>query len=165
MARIKSGNELHPLHSRYRAIYSRCNNPSHPSYKNYGARGITLAEDLMPFTKFRDYVESLEGYDVNKLHILTLDKKDNSKGYCIGNLRWVDRSVQTANQRFSGKGTNTYTGVSFSKTHGRWVARIYWKGKTLLSSTHLTEEAALNARNRFIKENDLPHTIQQIKKV
>ena len=165
MARALQGNELHPVYARYRAIYNRCFVPKHPSYKSYGERGITLHNELMPFVNFRDYVTSLESYSEQALDVLTLDRIDNNKGYEKGNLRWVDRSTQTANQRYSGKGRNKYTGVNYSKTHGRWIARVSFKGKTLLSSTHMTEEEALNARNLFILANKLPHPVQQFNKV
>ena len=74
----------------------------------------------------------------------------------------VYRSVQTANQRSSGKGFNKYTGVNYSITHKRWVARVHFQGKTLFSRVFLTEEEALKARNEFIQQNNLPHTIQKI---
>jgi len=138
------------------ATKGRCTDPKHPSYKNYGGRGITLAEDLYKFEDYRDYVCSLPGYDPT----LTIDRIDNDKGYEKGNLRWRDRSVQTAHQRFSGKGFNKYTGVNWNQCKNRWIARITFKGKQLYSKSFLTERNALEARNTFIQTNNLPHTIQ-----
>ena len=83
--------------------------------------------------------------------------------YTKGNLRWASRSTQTANQRASGKGYNKFTGVNWSKTHNRWIARVHYEGKNLLSKVCNTEEEALLIRNQFIIENKLPHTIQSIK--
>ena len=45
----------------------------------------------------------------------------------------------------------------------RWVARVTLEGKTLLSKVCLTQEEALQIRNRFIVENSLPHPIQEWK--
>lgn len=157
MAKQRFGNELHPLYARWASTKQRCNNPNHASYKNYGARGIKLAEELTSFTDYRDYVSSLPGYDPKGA---TLDRIENDKGYEKGNLRWVCHSTQIANQRDSGKGFNKYTGVNWSKTHKRWIARVTLKGKNLLSKVCLTEQEALETRNRFITEQGLPHTIQ-----
>ena len=159
MSKKRYGNELHPLYSRWLSMTQRCTNPRHSSYKNYGGRGITICDEFKDFKSYVKYVESLDGYDpINK----SLDRIDNNKGYEPGNLRWVDNSTQIANQRFSGKGKNKYTGVNYSKTHNRWIARIAYKGKTLLSKSFLTEEEAIEYRNKFILENKLPHTIQPI---
>lgn len=89
-----------------------------------------------------------------------MDRIDNNLGYQKGNLRWVDYSTQLANQRFSGKGFNKYIGVNWSKIHKRWVARVTLKGKQLFSRSFLTQKEALEAKNKFILDNNLPHTIQ-----
>ena len=160
MAKKRYGNELHPLYTRWLSTTQRCNNPNHPSYKNYGARGITLADDLTSFEDYRTYVESLPDYDPQHG---SLDRIDNHKGYAKGNLRWATNSLQVANQRFSGKGKNRFTGVNWSVTHQRWVARVNYEGKCLFSKVCTTEEEALAARNQFIQDQGLPHTIQSIK--
>jgi hypothetical protein len=158
MARKLYGNELHPVYSRWRSTLGRCTDPKHASYKNYGGRGITLAPELREFLDYRNYVCSLLNYDpVN----LTLDRIDNNKGYEKGNLRWVSTNVQVANQRYSGKGFNKYTGVNWNVCKKRWIARLTLNGKTLLSKSYLTEQEAVEARNAFIKENSLPHVVQE----
>ena len=159
MSRQRYGNELHPLYTRWLSTTQRCNNPNHVSYKNYGARGIKMAEEFKSFESYKDYVSSLPGYNPENA---SLDRIDNDKGYFPGNLRWVTHSHQTANQRFSGKGKNKYTGINWSKVHQRWIARITFKGKSLYSKSFLIEHEALEARNQFIKDNNLPHIIQTI---
>ena len=157
MAKKRYGNELHPLYTRWLSTTQRCSNQAHSSYANYGARGITLAPDLTAFEDYRNYVESLPGYDpVNA----SLDRRDNNRGYEKGNLRWVSRSTQTANQRASGKGQNRYIGVNWSITHQRWIARVSYEGRCLFTKVCKTEEEALTARNNYITEHGLPHTIQ-----
>jgi len=158
MTKKRYGNELHPLYKRWLSTTQRCNNPNHASYKNYGKRGITLSDSLKNFEDYKNYVTSLPNYEpING----TLDRIDNDKGYEKGNLRWVDYSTQLANQRFSGKGKNKYTGINWSNTHNRWIARISFKGKSLFSKSFLTQKEALIARNKFINLNNLPHTIQK----
>jgi hypothetical protein len=157
MSKQRFGNELHPLYTRWLSTTQRCCNPNHASYKNYGARGITLSPELTSFEDYRDYVSSLPGYNPDTS---TLDRIENDQGYEKGNLRWACRSTQIANQRYSGKGFNKYTGVNWSKSHNRWVARVTFKGKTLLSKVCITEREAVCARNQFIADNGLPHTPQ-----
>ncbi|CAA0366030.1 hypothetical protein ALT721_800087 [Alteromonas alvinellae] len=160
------GGESNPLYSRWLSMTQRVTNPNSTNYQNYGGRGIEIRDGLNDFKTYVEYVSSLPGYDESKLsNSFQLDRIDNDGHYEIGNLRWVDQSINVANQRHTSKKTsNKYTGVNWSKTHNKWVARITLKGKQLLSSTHDSEESALIARNQFIKDNNLPHQIQPISK-
>lgn len=160
MAKQRYGNELHPLYARWLSTTQRCTNPNHSSYKRYGAKGIVMAEDLQSFGDYCAFVESLPNYDPN---IGSLDRRDNNVGYIKSNLRWVSRSVQTANQLSSGKGNTNYTGVQWNSFHKRWVARINFEGKTLFTKVCREELDALEARNTYIREHNLPHPIQAIK--
>lgn len=150
--------EQHPDYSRWLAMRQRCLNPNNSNYCRYGAKGITIAPEFASFTVFCAYISQLPGYGEPGV---SLDRLDGRRGYEPGNLRWASQSVQLANQLASGKGQNKYTGVNWSKTHQRWVARVTLAGKTLLSKVCETQEAALKVRNRFIVEYQLPHPIQQ----
>ena len=154
--RKRYGNELHPCYKKWESMVQRCENPNHASYKDYGGRGISIHPELRAWKDWISYVETLENYGVEP----SLDRIDTNAGYQKGNLRWVSPSVQVANQRYSGKGFNRYTGVNYSITHDRWIARVTFEGKTLLSKVCYSEEEALKARNQFILDNSLPHTIQ-----
>lgn len=151
------GNELHPVYSRWLSMNQRCNNPNDCNYKNYGAKGITISPELQSFDSYRAYVCSLEDYDpINR----QIDRIDPTGNYEKGNLRWVNRNIQIANQTHSGKGSNKYTGVNWSKTHNRWIARINLQGKCVFTKVCLSEKEAYDARVQFIKDNQLPHYIQ-----
>lgn len=134
----------------------RCNNPKSKNFKDYGDRGIKVSSSLTEFKDYASYVENLPNYNLS----LTLDRIDTNKDYEFGNLRWTTCGVQNANQRYSGKGKNRYTGVNWSVPHSRWKARINMDGKVLLTKSFHTEKDALEYRNQFIRENKLPHTIQ-----
>lgn len=155
MTKKRFGNELHPLYARWLSMNQRCNNPNHKQYMDWGGRGIKVSEEFQNFVTYAEYIESLPNYSSKG----SIDRIDNNKGYERGNLRWTCCSTQIANQRQSGKGFNKYTGVNFSVTHNRWVARVTFKGKTLLAKICLTEKEAVEVRNQFIIDNHLPHKI------
>lgn len=85
------------LRIRYSNIKQRCTNPKHPSYHNYGARGITL--QFKSCAEFVAYVTQLPGCDKN----LELDRIDNNGHYAKGNLRWASDMEQSGNTRKSSK--------------------------------------------------------------
>jgi len=155
--KIRYGNELHPLYSRWLSMKQRCTNPNHKQYKDWGGRGITICNEFSNFNLYKAFVESLPNYSIQG----TLDRIDNSKGYFKDNLRWTNSSTQIANQRKSSKGFNTYIGVSWNTHHNRWVARINFKGKTIFSKVCSSEYDAFIERKAYIAKNNLPHTIQQ----
>lgn len=73
-------------------MLSRCENPNVPAYKNYGGRGITVCASWHSFANFlRDMGERPAG--------LTLDRKNNEKGYYKRNCRWANWEVQQNNRR------------------------------------------------------------------
>ena len=86
---------------------ARCLNPKSPSYKRYGARGITICNDwLEDFVKFKDWALN-SGYKEN----LTIDRIDNNGNYCPENCRWATPKEQAQN-----RSSNTY---------------VYFKGKKM----------------------------------
>lgn len=82
------------MYSTWLAMRSRCSWSGHPSYKNYGARGITVCKAWNTFETFRKWAMS-NGYSDD----LTIDRIDNGKGYCPSNCRWVSRAAQAKNLR------------------------------------------------------------------
>lgn len=70
----------------------RCDNPSHPAYKWYGARGITVCERWSVFKWFlEDMGERPAG--------ASLDRIDNNGNYASANCRWVGAKEQGRNKR------------------------------------------------------------------
>lgn len=157
---FEGGNEKHPLYPRWLSMIQRTTNPNSANYAGYGGRGITIKDGLEDFVTYVSYVTSLPDYHLSNLSNIQLDRKDNNGNYSKGNLRWATRSTQIANQGTNSRGFNKFTGVAWSKTHQRWVARVDYEGKTYCSSTHHSEEAALMARNACIAKHKLPHPIQ-----
>lgn len=103
-------------------IKKRCYDKNNPSYVNYGARGIKLADYWLEDSKsFCQYVENLDGFAAD----MTLDRKDNDGDYCIGNLRWTNRKVQVENRRQVSE--SGLTGVGFYVVRSDTYAIAFWR--------------------------------------
>lgn len=82
---------------RYTGMVSRCYDPNHRAYPNYGGRGIRVcAQWKRDRRKFFEYALTLPGYDQLGLD---MDRIDNDRGYEPGNLRLVSRGENSNNRR------------------------------------------------------------------
>lgn len=78
-----------PLYVIWLGIKTRCFNRNHPSYRRYGAKGITLYPDwIHNFRAFASYI----GPRPSRSH--SVDRIDGTKGYEPGNIRWATRFQQ-----------------------------------------------------------------------
>ena len=85
----------HPLYCRWENMKSRCYRKSDKDYPNYGGRGITMCDEWRyDFWAFADWAME-NGYRDG----LTIDRKDNDKGYSPDNCRWITRYEQNQNKR------------------------------------------------------------------
>lgn len=82
-----------PVYSVWMSIKTRCFNEKHPSYVNYGARGITMAEE------WRHDFDAFLAHVGDRPEGASLDRIDNNKGYEPGNVRWSGRCQQAGNTR------------------------------------------------------------------
>lgn len=77
------------------SMKQRCYNPNHKAYKNYGARGITVCDEWKKdFQSFYNWSMS-SGYSDG----LSIDRKNNDKGYSPDNCRWSTSLEQQNNRR------------------------------------------------------------------
>ena len=83
------------LHRIWKSMKCRCCDKNHPSYKWYGARGVTICEEwLNSYTAFKNW-SIRNGYK----DVLELDRVDVNGNYSPSNCRWVTHHEQTMNRR------------------------------------------------------------------
>ena len=83
------------LYRIYKSMKCRCYLTTHPTYKNYGARGISVCKEwLESYSSFKEWSIS-NGYDND----LELDRTDVNGDYSPSNCRWVSHYEQTLNRR------------------------------------------------------------------
>lgn len=106
----------------------RCENSSNKSYADYGGRGIGLCERWQVYANFlADMGERPKG--------LTLERKDNNKGYEPDNCCWATQQEQAWNKRVRVDSPFKCPGVVEETT----------------ASGRLVFRAAVNVAGRFIR--------------
>ncbi len=118
-------NMITPTYRVWVNMKSRCINPKSTFYKDYGGRGITVCEKWQTFDGF---LADMGERPVGK----TLDRKENSKGYCMENCRWATQKEQSNNTRrnvFITYHGITKTAAEWSNETGILDKSIYWRIK------------------------------------
>lgn len=82
-----------PIYKAWNNMLSRCLNPNHPRYKDWGGRGITVTKSWLDFENF--YKDM--GDKPSPKH--TLERKDNERGYDKDNCVWATTKEQATNRR------------------------------------------------------------------
>jgi hypothetical protein len=78
-------------------MVSRCTDPNHRAFPNYGGRGISIYPPWLEDRKvFFEFAKTLENWDVPGLD---LDRIDNAGNYEPGNLRICPRRENCDNKR------------------------------------------------------------------
>lgn len=128
-----------PTHNSWRTMRERCTKEYHKSYEKYKDIPVD-PEWLDSFEAFyKDMGERPEG--------MTLDRIDNSLGYCKENCRWADASTQQQNK--SPNYINKNKGLAgVFESNGKFCARIRYDGKREYLGTFDTPELANEAYNR-----------------
>jgi hypothetical protein len=151
---LKHGLSKHPLYDTWTGMRLRCLKETFWAYKYYGGRGITI------YPPWRDdaraFIEYIEAELGPRPEGMTLDRRDNSRNYEPGNLRWATWDEQVANRRPQANSTG-FPGVKKRVRNGQtsYSARRVVNGKRLEASRD-TPDAALAALEAKIRGHLLP---------
>lgn len=81
---IKHGDRHSRLYRTWVNMKARCNNPKEPKYMYYGAKGITVCEEWLDYTAFKEYALA-NGYTDQ----LTIDRIDVTGNYEPSNCQFI----------------------------------------------------------------------------
>lgn len=107
-------------------MHSRCEIPTNTHYENYGGRGIKVCDEWSGKDGFFYFYKwAMEnGYKRN----LSIDRKDNEKGYSPDNCQWATVDEQIRNRRtsknfvYNGKEMNL---KDIAKNNGTTYGKLY----------------------------------------
>lgn len=114
-SRNNAGAKKNKWYKLWRGIKVRCYCKTDQHYKDYGGRGIRMAEKWrQDFWAFYNYISKLPHFEEKGY---TLDRIDNNGNYEPGNVRWATATEQARNRR------NTLNIEAFgeTKTLAEWA--------------------------------------------
>lgn len=114
-----------PTYKTWTGMKSRCSNPSHKSFRDYGGRGIKVCKRWQLFENFLTDM----GQRPSENH--EIDRIDNEENYKPGNCHWVLRRDHARNRRLDcDKKTSQHRGVDYWNNQ-KWRARIMVNGQMI----------------------------------
>jgi len=145
-----NGTKLHKLWINFRR---RCDDTNNPRYKDWGGRGITYYKQWQDYLTFKKW--ALEN---NYKDGLELDRINNDGNYEPNNCRFVDKFIQASNKRKRKDNTIGYIGI-YKTRYNKFFYEVTSRGKTYREMGFEFIMDAVKARDKFIKDNNLPHTL------
>jgi hypothetical protein len=116
----KKGMITRTYHS-WEAMKSRCYDPNNINYSRYGAIGIKI-EDPRWFV-FSNFLEDMKECPEG----MSLERKDNTKGYCKDNCKWATPLEQARNR----KNTPMITYLGRTQSIAAWADELGFNYFTL----------------------------------
>ena len=118
----RHGQSRTKIYAVWKMMRNRTSNPKAINYKDYGGRGIHLCKEWTDFANFYEWAIK-NGYKDG----LTIERKNNEKGYSPDNCEWTTRKEQNNNRRSSRR--ITYKGKT--KTVTEWETQLGMSRHTL----------------------------------
>lgn len=147
--RYEPGETKSSLYGIWRTMKQRCYNPNAHAYNEYGGRGILMCEEWSTdYMNFKEWAIQ-NGYENG----LSVDRKDNNKGYCPENCRWATVKEQQRNRR----DTRFATLQGETRSLAEWEEITGIGKRTLWNRLFIlgwTDEKALTTPMRLIKRGN-----------
>jgi hypothetical protein len=128
-------------------MIQRCTNQNVKNYRDYGGRGISFDPRWRSFVCFINDI----GFRPSKHH--SLERVDNSKGYCKENCKWETRNAQSRNKR----NNRIITAKGVSKCLQDWANDLGVRHTTIIARIKNgwpEEDAVTIGRNeRYLRKN------------
>lgn len=156
--RTTHGYGRHPLIKIHWRTINCCTNKESEFYHRYGGRGIKVCEEWKDPLNFINWCLE-NGYKEG----LTIDRINNDGNYEPNNCRWVSLFVNASNKNTYKNNKSGYSGIHFFKPTKKWSATVRYENKVNCLGHYYSKKEALEARNKFIRDNNLPHIIQEWK--
>lgn len=120
--KLNDGRSRHPLYYIWLGIIHRCSSEKYRQYDLYKGRGIKVSERWQE--DFYNFCEDV-GDRPSKDH--SIDRVENSKGYCKHNVRWATAQEQVNNTRVFRKNGRTLPNIIIQNK--KFYVRMRLKGK------------------------------------
>lgn len=134
----------HPNYYVWANMLSRCENPNDANHKNYGGRGIRVCRRWYHFQNF------VTDMGMRPDDVLTIERRDNNRGYEPDNCQWETRSNQCVNRRRFRSNTSGVTGV-IAMDNGTFQARFDYEHERYQMGSFPTLERATEVRRAFVE--------------
>lgn len=146
------------LYRVWRGMLNRCYCKNVQKYEYYGAKGIKVCDEWKNnYLIFRKWAYTT-GYDDKAAYgKCTLDRIDVNGNYCPENCRWVDLNIQNKNKNVQKNSISGYTGIYFKQKcqNKLWESTIFINDKLKHIGYYTTKKEAVEARNKYIIDNNL----------
>lgn len=159
------GQKYTKLYSVWQGVKSRSVNSGRfldrKEHSEYKRKQIMICEEWLKFENF--YKWAIEnGYKENIG--ISIDRRDNEKGYYPGNCRWTNSSIQSQNTKVLWETNKTgYRGVSLTKRHKNpYRTIIYVNKKQINLGSYSTALEAAIAYDSYVLKNNLEHNINNV---